>query len=123
MLGDAEVAVDGEEDADRRAEEFEIASRIAWTESTPPACITCVPSGQSISYRQDHARAPPSGAKIRIGIWISVSPSHNRSNRVAIMDRLWNKSGPQAYPFPITNTRATFSNGRAMKNDRMIACS
>lgn len=24
---------------------------------------------------------------------------------------------------PAANTRATFSNGRAMKNDRMIACS
>jgi hypothetical protein len=28
-----------------------------------------------------------------------------------------------AYPLPTVNTRATFSNGRAMKNDRMIACS
>lgn len=27
------------------------------------------------------------------------------------------------YPRPAANTRATFSNGRAMKNDRMIACS
>lgn len=33
------------------------------------------------------------------------------------------RSDKAPYPRPAANTRATFSNGRAMKNDRMIACS